>query len=65
MACPKTITYIDGEWTVTETTLFIKKEELEQYGGIGADTGWVGNPDIKQYRTTVSPYPTTEEECCS
>jgi len=65
MGCPKTITYTDGEWTVTETTLWVKREELEQYGGIGADTGWVGNPFIKQYRTIVSTEPTGEDSCCN
>lgn len=65
MGCPQTITYTDGEWLVTETSMLVLQSELEQYGEIGADTGWVGNPDIKQYRVMVSESASTEMECCS
>lgn len=63
MPCTDT-TYIEDGWIVTKKRIVVLKSELEQYGGIGADSGWIGNPHIKQYRTVVIGVVETEEECC-
>jgi len=65
MTCD-TLTYTSGNWIVTEKHILVSEAELQQYGGIGNDSGWIGNPLIKQVRYIVAETATElESGCCS
>ena len=63
MACEQS-TYQEDGWIVTKKKFIVLRKDLDQYGGVGADSGWIGNPHIKQYRTVVVGAVTSEEQCC-
>jgi len=67
MACIKQRTYIDGEWEITEKIIFVVGNQINEYGGPTADTGWQYSVDGNtKYRTYVSGEAVNcqETDCC-
>jgi len=67
MTCLKQRTYIEGEWEITEKIIFVAGNQIDEYGGPTADTGWLFSVDGNtKYRTYVvkEAINCVEDDCC-